>query len=94
MIAVLSTSKVALLLLSQLSASLIIASIPSWLLYMVGLVTYVVKSSIKATAPPWLLICLCMRSVLKKRNRIRERGKPYGSLAYGRLWILDNCLLI
>ena len=93
-IAILSTLKVTLLLLSQLSVSLIIALIPSQLLYIVSLVTYIVKSSIKVTTPPQLSIYLYTRSILKKRNRIRERGKPYSSLAYSRHQTLDNYLLI
>ena len=94
MIAVFSASKVAPLLLSQPSASTIIASIPSRLLYAVDPVTHAVKSSTKATAPPWLSICLCRRSALKKRNRIGDRGEPCGSPACGRLWTSDNCPLI
>ncbi|CDM38393.1 unnamed protein product [Penicillium roqueforti FM164] len=61
------------------------ASIPSRLLCAVGPVTHAVKSSTKATAPPWLSICLCTRSALKNRNRIGDRGEPCGSPACGKL---------
>ena len=76
MMAVLSASKVAPLLFSQSSASLIITSMPSRLLWAVSPVTYTVKSSTNAMAPPWLSICLCTKSTLKKRNRIGDRGEP------------------
>ena len=74
--AVLSASKVAPLRFSQSSASLIIASMPSRLLWADGPVTHAVKSSTNAIAPPWLSICLCTGSALKKRNRIGDRGEP------------------
>lgn len=76
MIAVFSASKVAPLLLSQSSALLIIASISSRLFYAVGPVTYAVKSSTKVTVPPWLSIYRYIRSALKNRNRIGDRGEP------------------
>jgi hypothetical protein len=75
------------------SASLMIASILSRLLCAVDPVTHAVKSSTKAT-PPWLSICLCTRSALKKRNRIGDRGEPCGSPACGRLWSSDYCTLV
>lgn len=94
MIAVLSASKVALLLLSQLSVSLIITSMPCRLLYAVGPVTHALKSSTNAIAPPWLSICHCTRSALKNRNKIGERGEPCGNPACRRLRISDTSPLI
>lgn len=75
-IAVFSTSNVALLLLSQSRASLIMASMPSRLLCAVGPVTYAVKSSTNAIAPLRLSIRRCTRSALKKRNKIGDKGEP------------------
>ena len=56
MMAVFSASNVAPLLLSQSSACLMMASIPSRVLCAVGPVTQAVKSSTKAIAPPLLSI--------------------------------------
>ena len=67
---------VAPLLLSQSSASLMIALMPSRLLCAMGPVTHVVKLSLKAIAPLLLSIRRCTRSALKKRNKIGDRGEP------------------
>ena len=93
MMAVFSVSKVAPLLLSQSSAFLMISLIPSRLLSAVGPVTQAVKSSTNAIAPPWQSMRCCTRSALKKRNRIGDRGEPYGNPACGKLRVLDVCLL-
>ena len=66
-------SNITSLLLFQSNASLIIALISFLLLWAVDLVTHAVKLSIKIIASPWLLIRHCIRSALKKRNRIRNR---------------------
>jgi len=49
------------------------ASMPSRLLCAVGPVTHGVKSSTKAIAPLWLSMRRCIRSTLKKRNKIGIR---------------------
>jgi hypothetical protein len=92
-IAVFSASNVAPLLLSQSRVLWIIALMPSRLCCAVGPVTYAVKSSTNAIAPPWLSIRRCTRSALKKRNKIGDKGEPWGRLACDRSRILEDCLL-
>lgn len=53
-----------------------ITLISSWLLRAVGLVIHAVKLSMKVIALLWLSICRCIRSALKKRNKIGDRGEP------------------
>ncbi len=93
MMAVFSISKVAPLLLSQSSAFLMISLIPLRLLSAVGPVTQAMKSSTNAIAPLWQSMRCCTRSALKKRNRIGDRGEPYGNPACGKLRVLDVCPL-
>jgi hypothetical protein len=61
------------------------ASIPSRLLCAMGPVTHALKSLMKAIETPWLSICRCTRSALKKRKRTRDRGESCGGPACGRL---------
>ncbi len=91
---VLSTLKVALLLLSQSRASLIIPLMPLQVLYTIRPITQAMKLSTKAIALLLLLVLYYTRSALKKRNRIGERGDPWGRPAQGRSCTSAACLLI